>query len=229
MKLTRRQSREAAFQVLYCQTFSTGELTRSARSVEAVLSAEHLREAARAAEELREQADRVLSTLGKISKALTNKKEDKPIAARNLADPLPPHLALARTRGEAIEALKEALQTLRRLDTLYAEEGFTGRLLRAYDHNKDQVLTVLDRSLEGWAVRRLTAEDGSLLRLGVTELLYFEDVPPRAAINEYLELAKQYGDEDSVRLINGVLDRVLRDNPRETRKGQRAADSAPER
>ncbi len=200
--------------MLYCQTFSSGELTRSARSVEAVLSAEHLRQAERAAEALRAEADNVLEVLRKITKALTARKDEKPRTGRDLADPLPGHLALARARGETIEALRDALQTLRRLDSLYAEDGFTGRLLRKYDRNKDHVLTVMDRSLEGWALRRLTAEDGSLLRLGVTELLYFEDVPPRVAINEYLELARQYGDEDSVRLINGVLDRVLRDHPR---------------
>ncbi len=182
--------------------------------MEAVLSAEHLRQAERAAEALRAEADNVLEVLRKITKALTARKDEKPRTGRDLADPLPGHLALARARGETIEALRDALQTLRRLDSLYAEDGFTGRLLRKYDRNKDHVLTVMDRSLEGWALRRLTAEDGSLLRLGVTELLYFEDVPPRVAINEYLELARQYGDEDSVRLINGVLDRVLRDHPR---------------
>lgn len=214
MKLARRQSREAAFQVVYCQTFSSGELTRSARSVEAVLSAEPIQQAARAATELRDAAEDTLKVLERLSKALGGRKDGTPPAGRDLPDPMPPSLKLGRVRAETIDSLGELLKTLRRLDTLYAEEGFTGKLLRTYDRNKDQIMTVLDRSLEGWSVRRLTAEDGSLLRLGVTELLYFEDVPPRVIINEYIELAKQYGDADSVRLLNGVLDRVLRDHPR---------------
>src|SRR5690606_29329483 len=98
---------------------------------------------------------------------------------------------------------------------LFGEENFTIRLLRTFDRSRQRVESAMGRALEGWAVRRLTSEDGAVLRLGVTEILLMEDVPARVAINEYVDLAKIFGDKESPGLVNGVLDRVMRDNPRE--------------
>lgn len=57
----------------------------------------------------------------------------------------------------------------------------------------------------GWSLERLTLIDKNILRLGLYETLYFEETPPRVAVNEAIELAKNFADPASVKFINGVL------------------------
>jgi N utilization substance protein B len=61
---------------------------------------------------------------------------------------------------------------------------------------------------EHWRLERMAAVDRNLLRLAAYELLYVSQVPPKVAINEAVELAKQYGTEDSGAFVNGILDRI---------------------
>lgn len=86
----------------------------------------------------------------------------------------------------------------------------------------------IDARLDNWTVGRLAATDRAILRLGAYEILYRAETPPRVAINEAVELAKQFGsDGKTARLVNGVLDRLARDHrPNEVRKPKAA--SAPE-
>lgn len=63
----------------------------------------------------------------------------------------------------------------------------------------------------GWRFDRLALLDRNILRLGVYELLYRDDVPAEVAMNEAVELAKKYGTEQAQSFINGILDRVWRD------------------
>ncbi len=64
---------------------------------------------------------------------------------------------------------------------------------------------------EHWKISRITYVDKNILRVGIYEMLYSEEVPPKVAIDEALELAKKFGAEDSKDFVNGILDRVLRD------------------
>lgn len=73
----------------------------------------------------------------------------------------------------------------------------------------------IDRLIEGasehWKIGRLAYVDKNILRLGVYEICFSPDVPPKVAIDEAIELGKKYGNEDSREFINGVLDRIMRD------------------
>ena len=62
---------------------------------------------------------------------------------------------------------------------------------------------------EHWRVQRMSAVDRNILRLGAAEILFRSDIPPKVAINEAVELAKKYGDADSGRFVNGILDALL--------------------
>jgi transcription antitermination protein NusB len=64
---------------------------------------------------------------------------------------------------------------------------------------------------EGWTIQRMPALDRAILRLGIFELLWREDVPAAVVIDEAVELAKMLSTDESPRFINGVLARVLRD------------------
>jgi transcription antitermination protein NusB len=62
--------------------------------------------------------------------------------------------------------------------------------------------------LEHWSIGRLSRVDHNILRLAIFELQRIADVPARVTIDEAIELAKTYGDQESGRFVNGVLDQV---------------------
>ena len=82
-------------------------------------------------------------------------------------------------------------------------------LLTGIEANLSDIDASLRRHLQNWSLERLSQVDLALLRLGVYELGYCEDVPVAVAIDEAVELAKQYSTADSSRFINGVLAGVL--------------------
>jgi N utilization substance protein B len=61
---------------------------------------------------------------------------------------------------------------------------------------------------DNWDLKRMAVIDRNILRLGVFELLHREDVPPKVCINEAIELAKRFGDAESGKFINGILDAI---------------------
>jgi N utilization substance protein B len=63
-------------------------------------------------------------------------------------------------------------------------------------------------TLEHWTVGRLSRVDHSILRMAIYELTRMEDIPARVTIDEAIELAKTYGDQESGRFVNGVLDQI---------------------
>ncbi len=66
------------------------------------------------------------------------------------------------------------------------------------------------RAAANWSLGRMSPVDRGLIRLAYFEMLHRDDIPPRVSLNEALEIAKSYGDDDSGAFINGVLDRLLR-------------------
>ncbi len=75
-------------------------------------------------------------------------------------------------------------------------------------------LEIIDKAIEeraqNWSLDRIAAVDRNILRLGLAELLFFDDIPPRTTINECIELAKDFGTQESARFVNGLLDGILR-------------------
>ncbi len=72
----------------------------------------------------------------------------------------------------------------------------------------DQIDTAIRAHATNWRLERIAATDRNLLRVGIYELMFGEDVPAQVAINEAVEIAKRFGSEDSPSFINGVLDAV---------------------
>ncbi len=75
---------------------------------------------------------------------------------------------------------------------------------------KDEIDEVANRYLNKWTIDRLGNTDQSILRMGIYELLY-TDTPDIVAINEAVELAKSYSDDDVKNMINAVLDNVYKE------------------
>jgi N utilization substance protein B len=70
---------------------------------------------------------------------------------------------------------------------------------------------IMAKRLANWELERLAIIDRLILRMGITEILYFTDIPPKVSINEAIELGKEFGTDDSGKFINGVLNNVVED------------------
>jgi N utilization substance protein B len=89
----------------------------------------------------------------------------------------------------------------------------------------------LEKASEHWKLSRFTYVDKNILRIGAYEMLFSPDVPPKVAIDEAIELAKAYGDQDSGRFVNGVLDELagrleLKQKGEERGVGERGFDKS---
>ncbi|MGX4686750.1 transcription antitermination factor NusB [Vagococcus sp. JNUCC 83] len=79
------------------------------------------------------------------------------------------------------------------------------------NEKQDVLDETIEKHLKGWKLNRLAKSDLIILRLAIFEMLYLTDVPNKVSLNEALELAKTYSDDESKRFINGVLSSVLGD------------------
>lgn len=87
-------------------------------------------------------------------------------------------------------------------------QQFLERLLTTLVTHQQDVDKEIENHSSNWKLPRMASVDRNVLRLGVAEILYFEDVPKKVSINEYLEIAKRFGTEESSGFVNGILDKV---------------------
>ncbi|MFH1665835.1 MAG: transcription antitermination factor NusB [Candidatus Omnitrophota bacterium] len=85
---------------------------------------------------------------------------------------------------------------------------FTDHLVMGIDANRVEVDDMIMKYTTNWQLARMAAIDRNILRIASFELLFSGDIPPKVAINEAIELAKKYGDKDSGKFVNGILDKI---------------------
>ena len=90
--------------------------------------------------------------------------------------------------------------------------AFAACLVRGSKQQQSKIDRLLTQYAEHWDLDRMAVVDRNILRMAVYELLWQPEVPPKAAINEAIEIAKKFGTTESSRFINGVLDRILREH-----------------
>ena len=76
---------------------------------------------------------------------------------------------------------------------------------------QDDLDRLIKEQVAHWEFNRLAVIDKIVLRMGICELLYFDDIPPKVSINEAIEIAREFSTEKSDKFVNGVLDAVLDD------------------
>jgi N utilization substance protein B len=79
---------------------------------------------------------------------------------------------------------------------------------RVLIHSKELDNKIKER-VDNWELGRIALIDRILLRIGMCELFYFPEIPPKVSINEVIEIAKEYSTASSGKFINGILDAVL--------------------
>ena len=88
---------------------------------------------------------------------------------------------------------------------------FARELLRTTIDKKEVALEYIKPKLKNWDPDRIAVLDMLLMRMGVCEFLFFETIPPKVTINEYIDLAKEYSTQQSGQFINGILDNIHKD------------------
>ena len=85
---------------------------------------------------------------------------------------------------------------------------FASELVIGTMRHREAIDALLAKHADNWTVERMAVIDRNVLRLGAFELLHLDEVPPKVAINEAVELAKRYGDVESSKFVNGILDAI---------------------
>ncbi|MDZ7660124.1 transcription antitermination factor NusB [Fodinibius sp.] len=86
---------------------------------------------------------------------------------------------------------------------------FAERLFLKIVNNQEQIDEIIQEHLNNWRLGRLNTIDRLLLRIAITEFLYYEQIPTKVSINEAIEIAKKYSTKKSGNFINGILDSAL--------------------
>ncbi len=113
-------------------------------------------------------------------------------------------------RGAADEMLPVILSELVETHNVSTRNRFYAEaLVRIVSRCRPEIDATIERNLRNWRFSRLSVIDRNILRLGVAEMLFVDDVPGPVTIREMLRLAERYGTPESPRFVNGVLDAVL--------------------
>lgn len=91
------------------------------------------------------------------------------------------------------------------------DHPFALRLLQSVVKNRAEIQKTIENFAPEWPWEKIAPVDRAILQVSVAELLYDKDVPALVAINEGIELAKEYGTESSSKFINGVLSSIYDD------------------
>lgn len=91
------------------------------------------------------------------------------------------------------------------------KKEFAKELLQAVIEKDQHLQEIIIPRLKNWDPERIAQLDMILMKMGVSEFLYFETIPPKVTINEYIDLAKDYSTQQSGQFVNGILDNIHKD------------------
>lgn len=85
---------------------------------------------------------------------------------------------------------------------------FTETLVKGTYENLAAIDGMISKHTDNWSISRMAVIDKNVMRMCIYEMLYRDDIPLNVSINEAIELAKKYGDIDSGKFVNGILDKI---------------------
>lgn len=92
----------------------------------------------------------------------------------------------------------------------FDDQGFSQELVDGVVEHIDDIDALITKFAPLWPLDQITVVDRNVLRIGIYELKYVDDVPPKVAINEAIELAKTFGGPSSGKFVNGVLGSIFK-------------------
>ena len=91
---------------------------------------------------------------------------------------------------------------------LESEDNYHEDLIKGICHNLNKIDSLINENAIGWNINRMARVDRNILRLAIFEIKYNPKVPQAVAINEAVELAREYGSDKSTSFINGILGKI---------------------
>lgn len=91
------------------------------------------------------------------------------------------------------------------------ELEFAKKLISDVIHHQQEIENYIKSKVTNWEFNRIAIIDKILLSMGIVELLYFPDIPPKVTIDEAIDIAKEYSTEKSGTFVNAILDSLLKD------------------
>ena len=88
---------------------------------------------------------------------------------------------------------------------------FANNLVDGVIKNLDKIDEKIRLSASNWSIDRMAVADRNILRIAVFELFYMQDIPVNVTLNEAIEIAKRFGEEETGSFVNGILDRIVKD------------------
>jgi transcription antitermination protein NusB len=117
-------------------------------------------------------------------------------------------------QGDQDQKIDEIIKrNVREFASSLEDASFVEALVQKTLKNRSKIDKLIEKCAPEWPLEQVTAVDRNILRLGIQELMFgnYEEVPPKVAINEAIELAKTFGGESSARFVNGVLGTIYRE------------------
>jgi N utilization substance protein B len=132
-----------------------------------------------------------------------------------------PHANRSRARARAVQFLfgrdftsydpEDALEPFWELNpTRKSVKHYAEKLIRGVWTHMGELDEAINGALDHWTPGRVGRIEQNVIRVALFEILYCDDVPPSVAINEAIEVCRQFGGEEAPRFVNGVLDRLKR-------------------
>jgi N utilization substance protein B len=115
--------------------------------------------------------------------------------------------------GKKLDLKKVVEKNIKEFGPGLEDEAFVWQLVTGVVEHLSELDKIIEKAAPEWPIEQITIIDRNVLRIGLHELLFSkkEEVPPKVAINEAIELAKSFGGESSGKFINGVLGTVFKE------------------
>lgn len=91
---------------------------------------------------------------------------------------------------------------------------FANQLVNGVQAQKEELDRLIEQSAENWSLDRMPIVDRNILRQAIYELIWVPDIPAKVSVDEALQLAKSFADDDAKRFVNGILDKIFKHDPR---------------
>lgn len=85
---------------------------------------------------------------------------------------------------------------------------FATLLVKGVMDNIKDIDKAISKYATNWHINRMAVIDRNVMRIATFEIIYLDDIPPKVSINEAVDIAKKYGDKDSGKFVNGLLDKI---------------------
>lgn len=98
------------------------------------------------------------------------------------------------------------------------ERSFVMSLAAGVEEKREELDSFIIEHAKGWTIDRINVIEKNIIRLALYEIRYMDDIPYEVSVNEAIELAKQYGDDDAYSFVNGILDNA---RPKKAEDGEK--------